>query len=188
MAHTARSSPPWIYGRLDARFTLIEYADLECPYCRQYFPRLQEWISQHPDVNWQWHHLPLPMHEPAATRSARLAECAGAVGGTSAFWSTVAWIYQQTRGDGLGLPSDAKLPGMSLAIQTCLDTARPDVVIQDQATAAARDQITATPTLRLVDHQTGRTLTLQGLVEDDALLSAIDWLVGTPSDVGRRAE
>jgi hypothetical protein len=25
------AGPPWIYGRPDARFTLIEYADLECP-------------------------------------------------------------------------------------------------------------------------------------------------------------
>jgi hypothetical protein len=78
---------------------------------------------------------------------------------------------------------------MSPAIQTCVDTARPDIVIREQAAAAARDQIAATPTLRLVDHQTGKTLTLQGLVQDDALLSAIDWLVAQPSnDVARPAE
>ena len=74
------AGPPWIYGQADARFTLTEFADLECPYCQAYFPRLKQWIDANPDVNWQWHHLPLPMHEPAATREALLAECAGEFG------------------------------------------------------------------------------------------------------------
>ena len=25
---------PWRYGRADARFTVVEYADLECPFCQ----------------------------------------------------------------------------------------------------------------------------------------------------------
>lgn len=65
------AGPPWLYGRSDARFTVVGYADLECPYCRAYFPTLQRWIDTHPEVNWQWHHLPLSMHEPAATAGAR---------------------------------------------------------------------------------------------------------------------
>ena len=77
----APAGPPWRYGNVDARFTLIEYADLECPYCRAYFPVLMRWIDANPDVNWQWHHLPLAMHEPAALNQARLAECAGETGG-----------------------------------------------------------------------------------------------------------
>src|SRR3546814_711098 len=74
------AGPPWLYGRADARFTVVGYADLECPYCRAYFPALKRWIDAHPEVNWQWHHLPLSMHEPAATAEARLAECAGETG------------------------------------------------------------------------------------------------------------
>ena len=31
---TAPAGPPWRYGRADARFTVVEYADLECPFCR----------------------------------------------------------------------------------------------------------------------------------------------------------
>src|SRR5690606_8496100 len=33
--------PPWLYGLADARFTVVGYADLECPYCRAYFPALK---------------------------------------------------------------------------------------------------------------------------------------------------
>ncbi|MFW7269234.1 DsbA family protein [Gluconacetobacter sp. Hr-1-5] len=172
----SKAGPPWIYGRRDARFTVIEYADLECPYCRAYFPVLRGWIDVHPDVDWQWRHLPLPMHQPAALDEARLAECAGEVGGVAAFWNAVAWIYGHTRGDGQGLPSDARLPFSGAAIQRCLSSARPDGFIREQAAEAARAGIAATPTLRLLDRRTGRMLLLPGPVDGDALLSAIDLL------------
>lgn len=172
----ASAGPPWRYGRIDARFTLIEYADLECPYCQAYFPALKRWIDANPDVNWQWHHLPLPMHEPAATQSARLAECAGETGGREAFWNTVAWIYQHTHGGGQGLPPGIQPPGATPELRECLTSARPDAVIRAQAEEAVLAGITATPMLHVIDNRTGRTLLLPGAVEGDALLSAIDLL------------
>ncbi len=174
--------PPWIYGQTDARFTVVEYADLECPYCQAYFPILKRWIDANPEVNWQWHHLPLGMHEPATTREARMAECAGAVGGHVAFWQAVGWIYLHTRSDGQGLPGDAKLPFQTPALQACLDSTRADAVIHAEAEDAARDAIAATPTLRLVDHQTAKTLVLHGPVDEDVLLSAIDMLAKPSGD------
>lgn len=174
------AGPPWVYGKTDARFTIVEYADLECPYCRAYFPVLKQWIDAHPEVNWQWHQLPLSMHEPAAMQDARLAECAGEAGGMPAFWQTVAWIYQHTGGNGQGLPIGAHPPDITPRVKACLDSSRPDAVIQAQAQAAAREGIDATPTLQLLDHQNGRTLTLRGTAEGDALLSALDWLAGMP--------
>jgi hypothetical protein len=32
------SGPPWHYGNPAARFTIVVYADLECPYCKSYTP------------------------------------------------------------------------------------------------------------------------------------------------------
>ena len=177
------AGPPWRYGRLDARFTLVEYADLECPYCQAYFPVLKGWIDTNPEVNWQWHHLPLPMHEPAATRGARLAECAGEVGGRTAFWNSIAWVYQHTRSGGHGLPSGAQLPDTTPALQACLASTRPDAVIRTQAEEAMQAGIAATPTLRVVDNQTGTSLLLPaGPLEGDALLSAIDLLSSSGSE------
>ena len=170
------AGPPWLYGRSDARFTVIGYADLECPYCRAYFPALKRWIDANPEVNWQWHHLPLAMHEPAATAGARMAECAGEVGGHAAFWQAVAWLYAHTRGDGQGLPEGASYPGLTPAMQRCLDSERPDAVIRSQAVQAAKSGITATPALQLRDRESGRVMLLHGPVEGDALLSALDLL------------
>lgn len=167
---------PWLYGRADTRFTLIGYADLECPYCRAYLPALKRWIDAHPEVNWQWHHLPLSMHEPAATAGARLAECAGETGGHATFWQAVAWLYANTRGDGQGVPAGLHYPELTPAMQGCLDSDRPDAVIRAQAVQAAKQGIAATPALQLRDRESGKTLLLHGPVEGDALLSAIDLL------------
>lgn len=180
--------PPWRYGNLDARFTLVEYADLECPYCKAYFHVLKQWIDAHPDVNWQWHHFPLSMHEPAATQSARLAECAGESAGRAAFWNAIEWIHQHTLGDGRGLPADAQLPGTTPALNECLASTRPDAVVRAQAEDAAQTQVVATPSLRLTDNHTGKSLRLPpGPVEGDALLSALDLLLSS-NDESSQAE
>jgi len=131
------AGPPWLYGRADARFTVVGYADLECPYCRAYFPALKRWIDAHPEVNWQWHHLPLSMHEPAATAGARLAECAGETGGHATFWQAVAWLYSNTRGDGQGPPEGLRYPDLTPAMQGCLDSERPDAVIRKASVMGA---------------------------------------------------
>lgn len=167
---------PWIFGRPDARFTIIEYADLECPYCRAYFPVLERWIKEHPQVNWEWRSLPLGMHDPAASREARFAECVGEAKGDQAFWRAVTWIYRHTRGDGAGIPPGARVPGMSSSIRTCLGSGKAETVIRIQAAEAARRDIVGTPTLRILDHKTARSLELQGPVAGDSLLSAIAWL------------
>lgn len=179
--------PPWLYGRADARFTVVGYADLECPYCRAYFPALKRWIDAHPEVNWQWHHLPLSMHEPAATAGARLAECAGETGGHATFWQAVAWLYSNTRGDGQGVPAGLHYPELTPAMEGCLDSDRPDAVIRAQAVEAAEQGISATPALQLRDRGTGRTLLLNGPVEGDALLSAIDLLAAGGTTVAEPA-
>ncbi len=172
----SKTNPRWLYGRTDARFTVLEYADLECPYCRAYFPVLRQWIDTHPQVNWEWRHLPLTVHDPAATREARLAECAGEVGGNRAFWTAVEWIYSHTGGEGSGLPAGEELPGTNRELRACLASTRPDSVVRAHVDDAAAQEIDSTPTLRLLDHQSGQTLTLHGPVEGDSLLSAIDLL------------
>ncbi|CAB3647763.1 thioredoxin domain-containing protein [Achromobacter pestifer] len=171
--------PPWRYGQADARFTVIEYADLECPYCQAYAPVLRKWIDQHPDVSLQWHHLPLPMHEPMATRLARLAECVGEAQGHAGFWKAVTWIYQHTRSDGQGLPAGLDYPDQDQVVQACLASERPDVIIRAQADEARQAGVMATPTLRLLDHKSGQSLIVAGPAEGDTLLSALDLLAAT---------
>ncbi|WP_117140467.1 DsbA family protein [Pseudomonas amygdali] len=179
-AEQIRQSGEWVYGSRSARFTIVEYADLECPYCKDYFPQLKAWVDQHPDVNLQWHHLPLPMHEPAASYEARWAECAGIERGNDAFWLAVELIYQRTRSNGAGVAGNPQIPGLEdrqRYIDNCASN-NPSVqrAVISKAHKASLDGITATPTLVIKDKQSGRSIKLKGALDGDVLLSAIDWL------------
>lgn len=162
----SHSGPPWVFGQTDAQFTIVLYADFACTYCRAYFPVLKEWISGHPEANWQWHHLPGSGGAADSLKPARVAECAGEVGGNAAFWRTASSIYELTQDNS----------SSSQDIEACLRSTRPDAVIQAQVAAAAQEGITATPTLKVLDRASGEFLVLHGPVEGDALLSALDLL------------
>jgi len=177
------AGPPWRMGNLEGRFTLTLYADLECPFCRAYFPVLKRWVGDNADVALQWHHQPLAAHEPAASNEARLAECAAEAGGHAAFWQAIEWVYAHTRSDGQGLPDGLRYPGSTPAIKQCLATERPNAVIRSQAEEAAKGGVTATPSLRVLDRETGKAILLQGPVEGDALLSAMDMLAAGDSSI-----
>jgi len=169
--------PPWRYGAVDARFTVVLYADLECPYCKDYSPQLRRWIAPNPDVNLQWHHLPLPIHEPAASEQARWVECAGQIGGNAAFWSAVQWVYANTRSDGRGVPDFGVFPDTNAALKACAASEEVAAIVKAQADEALTSGITATPSLRLIENASGQSMVLPGQVPGDVLLSAIDMLL-----------
>jgi Na+/H+ antiporter NhaA len=72
-----------IRGRLDARVTVVEYGDFECPYCGQAEPVVRELLADFGDVRYVWRHLPLNDVHPHAQQAAEAAEAAAA---QDAFW------------------------------------------------------------------------------------------------------
>ncbi|KAB7773700.1 disulfide bond formation protein DsbA [Xanthomonas sp. LMG 12462] len=168
--------PPWTLGRSDARFTITIYADLECPYCRDYVPQLVRWVGATHDVNLQWHHLPLQAHEPAASQEARLAECAGNERGHAGFWHTVDWIYAHTRAEGRGVSESTRYPDMTPQMQACVEGEKSEATVIQQSLQASGTGISGTPTLQLRDRASGNEMRLSGAVPADALMSALDML------------
>lgn len=163
----APAGPPWRYGPADARFTFELYADFECPYCRQFVPGFLRWVDRQQDVAVEWRHLPLAIHDPAATDQAIIAECAGRRGGHAAFWTTVRTLYQ--RGRSAAPPSQPQTD-----MKTCLTNESARTAVHADAQAAAAAGITVTPALRLRDARTGQHVTLYGMADEPALLSALD--------------
>ncbi len=72
-----------IRGPLAAPVTLVEYGDLECPYCGQAEPVIRELLADFGDVRYVWRHLPLNDVHPLAQQAAEAAEAAAEQG---AFW------------------------------------------------------------------------------------------------------
>lgn len=63
-----------IFGPKDAKITIIEYSDFECPYCSKGFATVEEVMKAYPkDVRVVYKHLPLDFH-PLAMPAARYFE------------------------------------------------------------------------------------------------------------------
>ncbi len=89
-----------IRGPAEAPVTLVEYGDLECPYCGQAEPVIRELLADFGDVRYVWRHLPLNDVHPHAQLAAEAAEAAAAQG---AFWEMHDLLL--SRQDALG-PAD----------------------------------------------------------------------------------
>ena len=72
-----------IRGPADAKVTLVEYGDFECPYCGQAEPVVRTLLRNMGDLRYVWRHLPLTDVHPNAALSAEAAEAADRQG---AFW------------------------------------------------------------------------------------------------------
>ena len=72
-----------IRGPEDARVTLLEYGDLECPFCGQAETAIREVLRDFGEVRYVWRHLPLNDVHPHAQLAAEAAEAAAAQG---RFW------------------------------------------------------------------------------------------------------
>jgi Na+/H+ antiporter NhaA len=106
-------------GNLDAPITLVEYGDLECPYCGMAEPAVRELLAQSDDVRYVWRHLPLRDVHPRAQVAAEASEAAGRQG---QFWEMhdLLLTHQQALG-----PKD--LIGYAEQLGLDLDLFREDV-------------------------------------------------------------
>jgi Na+/H+ antiporter NhaA len=72
-----------VRGPADAAVTLVEYGDLECPYCNQAEPVIRDLLADFGDLRYVWRHLPLDDVHPHARLAAEATEAAGVQG---KFW------------------------------------------------------------------------------------------------------
>jgi Na+/H+ antiporter NhaA len=72
-----------IRGPHEAPITLVEYGDLECPFCGQAEGVLRELLADFGDLRYVWRHLPLTDVHPHAQLAAEATEVAADQG---AFW------------------------------------------------------------------------------------------------------
>lgn len=134
-------------GDSSAPIKLIEFADFECPFCRQYHGVLQSIQADYAsNLELSFVHSPLPQHR-FAIQSARVAECALAQGRFSEMQSE---LYAQQDSFGLrpwsAYAAAVGIPDMGRFNACAADTVRVDR-IQKGIDASSRLRIPGTPTL-----------------------------------------
>ncbi|MCR4329103.1 MAG: DsbA family protein [Candidatus Roizmanbacteria bacterium] len=81
-----------------ASVVIIEYSDLECPFCKTFHTTMQKLMDTYKDggkVAWVYRHFPLNIHPKAATE-ALATECVASLAGNDAFWQYTNRIFEIT--------------------------------------------------------------------------------------------
>jgi len=136
----------WARGNESARITVVEYSDIDCSYCHQFYPVLQRLASEYPnDVRWVYRHFPLDSIHPQARVKAEAAECAGAIGGQDGFWAFIDTLYENpaSGNDLAAVASDAGID--EDAFSACVTENPYANKVQSQAIDAQRAGAQGTP-------------------------------------------
>jgi cyclophilin family peptidyl-prolyl cis-trans isomerase/protein-disulfide isomerase len=92
--YTPDPASDWIIGPEDARITIVEYADFQCPYCSEASIILKDIQEKYPeDVRIVYRHFPLVSIHDKATLATQASEAAG-LQGADAFWSMHDMLYE----------------------------------------------------------------------------------------------
>jgi protein-disulfide isomerase len=131
----------WVRGSRDAAISIVEFSDLDCPFCQSLHPTLEQVIAQYgQDVNWVYKHFPLTSIHPTAQLKAEAAECAGEQGGNDGFWAYTDLLFER-QSQGKTSNQLAQFAGElglnSSTFEACLNSGKFKSKVQEQSTQAA---------------------------------------------------
>ncbi len=89
-----------IRGSINAPIKIVEYSDMECPFCIRLHATLAQIVKEYPnDVAWVYRHMPLKQLHKKAITEAIASECVADLKGEEAFWSYIDTIYANAPGN-----------------------------------------------------------------------------------------
>jgi len=137
-------------GNPEAKLTIVEYSDTECPFCKSYHVTMKHILADYGkdgSVSWVYRHFPLVELHPKAPKEAEATECVAELGGESQFWKYIDTIFEVTpsnnRLETAELPKIAANLGINTsAFNKCLESGKHADKVQksyeDAATAGGR--------------------------------------------------
>lgn len=173
------SSDDHIRGNKNAEITIIEYSDLECPFCKRFHPTLQQILLDYSGkVRWVYRHFPLTSLHSKAPKEAEATECAAELGGNDKFWAYIDRLYEVTpSNNGLDLeqlPQIAQEVGLNRQkFEECLDSGKYAQHVQEDYQDAISAGGSGTPYSIVIDSQ-GNTLPFSGALPYSSVKQIID--------------
>jgi protein-disulfide isomerase len=162
-------------GPKDARVTIVEFGDLQCPACKAAQPNIEALIAAEPTARFVFQNFPLEMHNWAA-KGAAYADCVGHAS-NDAFWKFIAKTYE-TQSDITAANADEKLTALADAagvkgseIAACANTPVTQAQVEASIALGKRAEVTGTPTLFI----NGRRIGNVSNVPADALKQLVEF-------------
>ena len=178
-----------ITGSPNPKITIVEYSDLECPFCKNFDTTMQKVMQKYgSEVLWTYRHFPLdcvdntsqsctPLH-PKARHEAVASECAFEQGGNDAFWQYIHKVFSITPSnnqlDPAQLTSIAKDMGLKMdQFNSCLSTDKYANVVSADAKKGLKSNVQGTPMIIITD-QLGNTYTVAGAYPYEVIAGTLD--------------
>jgi len=166
-----------IRGDANAIITIVEYSDLECPFCARVHPTIRQALADYPgQVNWVYRHYPLSFHANAQ-KAAEATECAAELGGNDKFWALVDMIYEKGS-DVAKLGDYAKEIGLNqTAFKTCLDSGKYATKTAEMMQSGTKAGVQGTPGNLIINHTSKKVQVVSGAQPIASFKAAIDALL-----------
>lgn len=175
-----------VLGDSNAKLTMIEFVDFECPFCKRFFdetlPQIKKDYIDTGKMKLVMRDLPLAFHQNAHKES-QAAECAREQGGDAAYFKFHDEIFKRTTSNGTGLALDqlpiiANAIGLNgLTLQACLDSEKYKAEVDRDLADASAYGANGTPTFFIGKSDPSGTFTgtkLVGAQPFDSFKTIID--------------
>lgn len=142
------SADDHIRGAKNAKVTLIEYSDFECPFCKRHVPSIDQALKDFPnDVRVVFRHYPLTSIHQNAEKAAEAAECAAKLAGNDGFWKLHDKLFERSPDLGAdALVAAAKDVGLNAAaFKSCLDSGSMKARVDADAASGNDSGVEGTP-------------------------------------------
>ncbi len=141
-----KDTPKVVIGNPDAKVTVLEFSDLQCPACRNAHPIVKRITDEYKDyIRFEFYHFPLQSLHPYAFKAAEAAECANDQG---KFWDFIDDSYtnqEKLKEDDLRERAD-KLGLNMTEFNACLDSGDKGDVVKIDMREGLNRNVDGTPT------------------------------------------
>ncbi len=170
-----------ILGNPDARIIIVEYTDLDCPFCKQYHATMKQIMAEYGptgEVAWVMRNFPLAQLHPNAPKLAEASECVADLGGNDAYWKFLDEMFDVapagTFTDLADLPTLAAKVGVnSTEFNNCYNSGKFQSKVQDEFNDAIASGGQGTPH-NVVVTASGKTVPIPGAQPYATVKSIID--------------
>ena len=177
------SSSDHILGNPNAKVMMVEYSDLECPYCQAFSASVNQIMSTYGKdgtVALDYRQFPLSQIHPYAEKAAEGSECVAELGGNDKFFAFVNDIFSDPNtqlSKVEDLPDEAASIGIDkTAFTTCLNSGKYAAKVQTSYNDAVAAGGQGTPYTILVSGNTKFPIT-DGAIPYAELKSDIDQML-----------
>jgi len=173
------SAADHIFGSPDAPVKLIEFSDLECPFCKRFHKTMQSVMALYEGrVAFIFRNFPLAQLHSKAAQEAQAGECAAKLGGNAKYWQYIDGIFEVTpSNNGLDLTELPKIAGqIGLDVSEfnkCLSSDYGKDIIQAQMEDAINSGAEGTP-YSVVIAPDGSVSTINGAMPLEQVKLVID--------------